>query len=190
MTRDFFSLLVFLVLAFAAAAAGGAVTATSVHGWYQGLAKPAFNPPDWLFAPVWSVLYVMIALAGWRLWRRRTAARALAALRWWAVQLAFNLGWSFVFFGARLPGAALADIALLLGAIGGTIGLAARVDRAAAWLLAPYLAWVSFAAVLNAAIWYLNLNMAGKTTDTSSKARLLGKPARHCAECGAKLSLR
>ncbi|MGA8006192.1 MAG: TspO/MBR family protein [Burkholderiales bacterium] len=156
MKRDLLSLLAFLALCFAFAAAGGAVTATSVHGWYQALAKPPFNPPDWLFAPVWSVLYLMIALAGWRLWRRRAMAGSPAALRWWGLQLGFNLSWSFVFFGARLPGAALADIVLLVGAIAVTILLAARVDRAAAWLLAPYAAWVAFAAVLNAAIWYLN----------------------------------
>jgi tryptophan-rich sensory protein len=156
MTRDLASLLVFLALAFAVAAAGGAVTATSVHGWYQALAKPAFSPPDWLFAPVWSVLYALIALAGWRLWRRRAAPPGRAALRWWGLQLGFNLSWSFVFFGARLPGAALADIVLLIGAIGVTILLASRIDRAAAWLLAPYAAWTAFAAVLNAAIWYLN----------------------------------
>ncbi len=156
MTRDLASLFVFLALAFAVAAAGGAVTATSVHGWYQGLAKPAFNPPEWLFAPVWSALYALIALAGWRLWRRRAAPAGRAALRWWGLQLGFNLSWSFVFFGARLPGAALADIVLLLGAIGVTILLAGRVDRVAAWLLAPYAVWVAFAALLNAAIWYLN----------------------------------
>jgi translocator protein len=156
MARDVLSLLVFLALCFAVAAAGGAVTATSVHTWYQGLAKPPFNPPDWVFAPVWSALYVLIALAGWRLWRRRSAAAGGAALRWWGLQLGFNLSWSFVFFGARLPGAALADIVLLFGAIAVTILLAARADRAAAWLLAPYAAWVAFAAVLNASIWYLN----------------------------------
>jgi translocator protein len=156
MARDLASLLVFLVLAFAVAAAGGAVTAGSVQGWYQGLAKPVFNPPDWLFAPVWSVLYLMIALAGWRLWRRRAVPAGRAALRWWALQLGFNLAWSFVFFGARLPGAALADIVLLLGAIGVTILLARPVDRFAAWLLAPYAAWAAFAALLNASIWYLN----------------------------------
>ena len=156
MKRDLFSLPAFLALCFAVAAAGGAVTATSVHGWYQALAKPPFNPPDWLFAPVWSVLYVLIALAGWRLWRRRAMVGGHAALRWWGLQLGFNLSWSFVFFGARLPGAALADIVLLIGAIGITILLAERVDRPAAWLLAPYAAWVAFAALLNAAIWYLN----------------------------------
>jgi len=156
MTRDVLSLLAFLALCFAVAAAGGAVTATSVHGWYQALAKPAFNPPDWLFAPVWSVLYALIALAGWRLWRRRELPDARAALQLYAVQLALNLCWSLLFFGARLPGAALAEIVTLLAAIGATMALAARVERAAAWLLAPYAAWTAFAAVLNAAIWYLN----------------------------------
>jgi benzodiazapine receptor len=156
MARDALSLLVFFALCFAVAAAGGVATASSVHGWYPELAKPPFNPPDWLFAPVWSVLYALIALAGWRLWRRRAAPAGRAALRWWGLQLGFNLSWSFVFFGARLPGAALVDIVLLLGAIGVTILLAARADRAAAWLLAPYAAWTAFAAALNAAIWYLN----------------------------------
>jgi len=156
MTRDLISLLAFLALCFAVAAAGGAVTATSVHGWYQGLAKPAFNPPDWLFAPVWGVLYALIALAGWRLWRRRELPNARAALQLYAVQLALNLCWSMLFFGARLPGAALAEILTLLAAIGATMRLAARVERAAAWLLAPYAAWVAYAAVLNAAIWRLN----------------------------------
>jgi tryptophan-rich sensory protein len=156
MARDVLSLLVFLALCFAVAAAGGVATASSVHGWYQALAKPPFNPPDWLFAPVWSVLYALIALAGWRLWRRRAAPAGRAALRWWGLQLGFNLSWSFVFFGARLPGAALVDIVLLLGAIGVAVLLAARADRTAAWLLAPYAAWTAFAAALNAAIWYLN----------------------------------
>ena len=105
---------------------------------------------------MWSALYALIALAGWRLWRRRRAAGARAALLLWAVQLALNLGWSLVFFGARRPGAALAEIVVLLIAIGATMRLAVRVDRAAAWLLAPYAAWVAFAAVLNAAIWRLN----------------------------------
>jgi benzodiazapine receptor len=156
MTRDALSLLAFLALCFAVAAAGGAVTATSVHGWYQGLAKPVFNPPDWLFAPVWSVLYALIAFAGWRVWRRRESPDARAALQLYAVQLALNLCWSMLFFGARLPGAALAEIVTLLAAIGATMALAARVERAAAWLLAPYAAWVAYAAVLNAAIWILN----------------------------------
>ena len=157
--REALGLAGFLALCFAVAGAGGAVTATSVGGWYQGLEKPAFNPPDGVFAPVWSVLYAMIALAGWRVWRRRGWTRNGApepALVAWALQLGLNLCWSFVFFGARLIGAALVEIVLLLVAIAVTTGLFARIDRIAAWLMAPYAAWVAFAALLNAALWRLN----------------------------------
>lgn len=154
--RDAAALLGFVVLCFAVAAAGGAVTATSVGTWYAGLAKPAFNPPDWVFGPVWTVLYVMMAVAAWRVWRRRAAPGARPALGAWAVQLALNLSWSFVFFGARMPGAALAEIAALLAAIVATLVLFRRIERLAGALLVPYVAWVAFAAVLNAAIWALN----------------------------------
>ncbi|MDX1375558.1 MAG: TspO/MBR family protein [Burkholderiales bacterium] len=157
--REALGLAGFLALCFAVAGAGGAVTATSVGGWYQGLEKPAFNPPDGVFAPVWSVLYAMIALAGWRVWRRCGWTRNGApepALVAWALQLGLNLCWSFVFFGARLIGAALVEIVLLLVAIAVTTGLFARIDRIAAWLMAPYAAWVAFAALLNAALWRLN----------------------------------
>lgn len=156
MRRDLPSLLVFLASCFAVAALGGAATASSVGTWYQALAKPAFNPPDWVFAPVWSLLYLTIALAGWRVWRRRARAGARAALAVYALQLALNLGWSLVFFGARQIGAALVEIALLLAAIAATQVLFYRVDRPAAWLLAPYAGWVAFAALLNAALWHLN----------------------------------
>ncbi len=141
------------------AAVGGAVTATSVGSWYPTLAKPAFNPPDWLFAPVWTTLYLMIAFAGWRVWRLRgwTGPRGLdPAMLAWALQLALNLCWSFVFFGARMIGAALVEIAVLFVAIVATGWSFWRVDRLAAWLLLPYAAWVGFAAVLNAALWRLN----------------------------------
>jgi len=149
----------FVVLCFAVAAAGAAITASSVGGWYQGLSKPAFNPPDWLFGPVWTLLYAMIATAGWRVWRLRgwaTKGVPNAELLAWAVQLGLNLCWSFVFFGARMIGAALVEIVVLLAAIVVTVRLFWRVDRAAAWLLVPYAAWVAFAALLNAALWRLN----------------------------------
>jgi benzodiazapine receptor len=157
--RDALGLAGFLALSFAVAGAGGAITATSVGGWYQTLAKPAFNPPDWVFGPVWTLLYAMIAVAGWRVWRLRgwTANGALnPALLAWAVQLGLNLGWSFVFFGARMIGAALVEIGMLLAAIAVTARLFWRIERAAAWLLAPYAAWVAFATLLNAALWRLN----------------------------------
>jgi len=157
--REALGLAGFLALSFAVAAAGGAITATSVGGWYQGLAKPWFNPPDWIFGPVWTLLYAMIALAGWRVWRLRgwgAQGRIEPALLVWALQLALNLCWSFVFFGARMIGAALIEIVVLLAAIGVTLRLFARIERLAAWLLAPYAAWVAFATLLNAALWRLN----------------------------------
>lgn len=157
--REALGLAGFLALSFAVAAAGGAITATSVGGWYQGLAKPWFNPPDWVFGPVWTLLYAMIALAGWRVWRLRgwgAQGSFEPALLVWAVQLALNLCWSFVFFGARMIGAALVEIVVLLAAIGVTLRLFARIERFAAWLLAPYAAWVAFATLLNAALWRLN----------------------------------
>lgn len=146
----------FLALCFGVAAIGGAVTATSVGTWYAGLAKPSFNPPAWVFGPVWTALYVMIALAGWRVWCRRERPGAPFALGAWGLQLALNLGWSLLFFGARLVGVALAEIVLLLVAIVLTAALFGRIDRVAGWLLVPYAAWVGFAAVLTAAIWRLN----------------------------------
>jgi benzodiazapine receptor len=157
--RDALGLAAFLALSFAVAGAGGAITATSVGDWYPTLAKPAFNPPDWLFGPVWTLLYAMIAVAGWRVWRLRgwtTNGTLNAELLAWALQLGLNLCWSFVFFGARMIGAALVEIVVLLAAIAATMHLFGRVDRLAAWLLAPYAAWVAFATLLNAALWRLN----------------------------------
>jgi benzodiazapine receptor len=154
--RSLAALAGFVVLCFIVAAVGGAVTATSVGTWYAGLAKPSFNPPDWVFGPVWTVLYVMIAVAGWRVWRRRGEGGARLALGAWGLQLALNLVWSLVFFGARMIGAALAEIVVLLAAILVTAMLFWRIDRVAGALFTPYAAWVGFATVLNAALWRLN----------------------------------
>lgn len=155
-TRDTFALLGFVALCLAVAAIGGAVTATSVGTWYAGLAKPSFNPPNWLFGPVWTALYLMMAFAAWRVWRAKGIAGARAALAAWALQLALNLAWSFLFFGGRMIGAALAEIVLLLLTILATALLFWRIDRLAGVLLAPYAAWVGFATLLNAALWRLN----------------------------------
>ena len=154
--RDFVTLFGFIALCLAVAAIGGAVTASSVGTWYAGLTKPAFNPPDWIFGPVWTALYLMTAVAAWRVWRTQGPAGARAALGAWAVQLALNLGWSFLFFGARMIGAALIEIVLLLAAILATLVCFWRIDRLAGVLLVPYAAWVGFATLLNAALWRLN----------------------------------
>lgn len=149
-------LALFLALSLLVSVLGGLITATTVGGWYQGLAKPSFNPPDWLFAPVWTTLFVLMAVAAWRVWRQPPSTDRQWGLRLYGLQLALNLLWSFLFFGLMAPAAALVEIVWLLGLIAGTAWLFARADRAAGLLLAPYLAWVAFAALLNASIVGLN----------------------------------
>jgi translocator protein len=121
--------------------------------WYAALAKPAFNPPNWIFAPVWSLLYVFIAVAGWRVWRAGPSSMAMKV--WW-VQLALNFLWSPAFFAAHQVAAALVIVLSMLTAIVTFIVMAWKVDRVAAMLFIPYAAWVSFASTLNGAILVLN----------------------------------
>jgi benzodiazapine receptor len=154
--RPLIALVVFLGLTLAVSLVGGAVTATSVGTWYQDLAKPVFNPPDWLFAPVWSTLFLLMAVAGWRVWRLggvKVRSKELAAF---AFQLALNLGWSVVFFGFRAPAWAFMEIVALFAAIVWTTWVFWRCDRWAGVLMLPYAVWVAFALVLNGAIWHLN----------------------------------
>lgn len=151
---DLLGLCAFVTLCLAISAIGAWVTVESVGTWYRTLQKPFFNPPDWVFAPVWTLLYLMIALAGWRVWRIRGLAGAAIAA--YAAQLALNLTWSFLFFGGRMIGIALAEIVLLLAVITVNAVLFWRTDRLAGWLLAPYAAWVAFACLLNFAFWRLN----------------------------------
>lgn len=124
--------------------------------WYAGLAKPAWNPPNWLFGPVWTVLYILMAVAAWLVWRRQGLAGAALPLLVFVVQLVLNAMWSWLFFGLQRPGVALAEILVLWVAILVTILLFFRVRSVAGILLIPYLLWVSFAAVLNFTIWRLN----------------------------------
>jgi len=155
-TRDTLGFAAFLALCLAASAVGGAATASSVGTWYQSLAKPWFNPPNWIFAPVWTALYFMMAIAAWRLWRRDGLAGARAAMTLFALQLVLNMVWSIVFFGLRSVGAALVEIVVLLLAILATTLVFWQRDRVAGMLFIPYAGWVAFAAVLNAALWQLN----------------------------------
>jgi translocator protein len=154
--RDTIGFIGFLALCLLVSAIGGAATATSVGSWYRTLAKPPFNPPDWVFAPVWTVLFFMMAVAGWRIWRRDGLRRTRLPLTLYALQLALNLAWSIAFFGMRSIGGALVDIVALLLTILATTAVFWRRDRVAGMLFVPYAAWVAFAAVLNAAIWRLN----------------------------------
>ena len=142
------------VLLVAAIASLGAIAPPGA--WYAGLAKPPFNPPNGVFGPAWTTLYLMIAVATWRLWRAPASPARTRALRLNGVQLVLNALWTPIFFGLQRPGLALAEIVLMWLAILATILAAWRVDRIASGLLWPYLAWVSFATTLNASIWWLN----------------------------------
>ena len=133
---------------------GIAIGAINLPGeWYAALHKPPFNPPNWIFAPVWSVIYVLIAVAGWRTWERERYGVAMAL---WGAQMFLNFIWSPVFFSAHRIDLALAVIVALLISIAGFIAVCWRTDRAASLLFLPYAAWVSFATLLNASIWLLN----------------------------------
>ena len=148
----------FIILCLAVAAIAGWATSQSVATWYLTLNRPSWTPPNWLFAPVWTTLYIMMAVAAWRIWRSGGgfSGNARSALVMFFVQLALNFTWSFAFFGARSPILGLAVIILLWLAIAATISAFRPIDRLAAWLLAPYLVWVSYATALNFAIWTLN----------------------------------
>lgn len=154
--RDLAALAGFVLLCFAVAGLGGLATSAGVETWYPTLVKPSFNPPDWIFGPVWTLLYLMMAVAAWRVWRGPHSRRRSVALAAFGLQLALNLGWSVLFFGLQWPGAALIEIVLLLSAIAGTACLFWRQDRLAGLLFVPYLLWVAFATLLNASIWLLN----------------------------------
>lgn len=144
------------LIAFVALALGGGTAiglATGPDAWFAALAKPSFNPPNWVFAPVWSTLYVMIGVAGWLAW---THGRSSPAMKLWWLQLVLNFCWSPVFFLLHRTGLALAIILLLLGAIWAFVAVTARRLPAAALLFVPYGLWVLFATALNAAIYLLN----------------------------------
>jgi len=149
--RPFLSLLPFLALVALAASFGAFF---QPGPWYEALRKPPLNPPNWVFGPVWTLLYVAIAVAAWRVWQAQPGPSA--ALGLWATQLALNAAWSYLFFGLERPGLALFDIAALLALLVFTTVSFRAVDPAAGWLFVPYVAWVSFAAYLNAGLWWLN----------------------------------
>ncbi len=128
--------------------------------WYASLAKPSWNPPNAVFGPVWSVLYVLMGVSAWLVWRRAGFTDAGAALGLFVVQLVLNALWSYLFFGLHRPDIAFFEIAVLWGAILAVVLLFWRVDRVAGILMLPYLAWVGFASCLNLALWRLNLRPA------------------------------
>jgi tryptophan-rich sensory protein len=145
-----------VALCLSAAGVGGLITSMTVGNWYQALAKPVWTPPDWVFGPVWTLLYLLMALAAWLVWRRAGWPAARIPLAWFALQLALNISWSALFFGLRSPGLAALEIIGLWLAIAATVIAFWGRSTAAALLLLPYLFWTLFALALNFRIWQLN----------------------------------
>ncbi len=136
----------------------GYFTSSGVEGWYATANKPWFNPPNWIFAPVWTVLYVMMGIALYLVWRTETISSSVkqTAIFLFVLQLTLNFFWSLIFFKLQQPGWAFAEIIVMWLAILFTILWFGKISSTAAWILVPYICWVSFASVLNYAIWKLN----------------------------------
>lgn len=154
--RELPALVLCLALCFAAAALGGSFTASGLNEWYDSLKKPFFNPPSWVFGPVWTMLYAMMAASLWLVWKQRSSQQVTYAIALFLVHLLLNVAWSAIFFGMGKPGWAFVEILFLWASIVALIIVFKPIDRPASLLLWPYLAWVSFATVLNGSLWYLN----------------------------------
>ena len=150
------TLVFWIVLCFLAAGIGARWTTPEITGWYKTLVRPPIAPPNWVFGPVWTTLYLLMALAAWLVSQSAPSSSRSLALILFLLQLALNLAWSWLFFHRHAIGGALVEILLLWAAIAATTLLFSRITPTSAWLMVPYLAWVSFACVLNAAFWRLN----------------------------------
>lgn len=146
------SMAIFLALVVLAAAIGGSFEAGE---WYYSLYKPAWTPPSWLFGPVWAALYLMIAMAAWKVWLTGHYAR-IGALLWWAIQLLMNTAWSWLFFGLQRPGWAWLELSLLIVVVLLCIRAFRPLSKPASYLMVPYLVWLIFAWLLNLVIWTMN----------------------------------
>jgi tryptophan-rich sensory protein len=152
--RQTLALIGWLALCFAAS---GTAVFVSIGGWYSSLNKPSWNPPPWIFGPVWSLLYIMMAVAAWLVWREGGWKRHGRTLGLFFLQWLLNALWTPIFFGMHRSGLAFAEIIMLWIVLAATLRLFWRVSKLAGVLLVPYLVWVSFAAALNFAIWRLNI---------------------------------
>lgn len=154
---DALKLVVSILLCQMAGVIGGFFTASSVNTWYATLTKPSFNPPNWLFSPVWITLYVLMGVALFLVWRKGLQAEGVKiAIYLFGVQLTLNILWSILFFGLKMPLVAFIEIVILWDFILITLLKLRKISRLAGYLFVPYLLWVSFAAVLNFFLWYLN----------------------------------
>ena len=152
-----FGILVFVLVCELAGFVGSVFTRPSIPGWYAGLVKPSFNPPNWIFAPVWTTLYVLMGLSAFLVYEKGLKKNEVKkALGVFAVQLVLNALWSIVFFGAHMILGAAVLIVVLWALIAASIWLFSRISKAAAYLLVPYILWVSFATVLNISLYVLN----------------------------------
>lgn len=152
-----FKLIISIVVSELAGIIGSVFTIPSVGNWYAGLVKPSLNPPAWVFGPVWTTLFALMGIAAFIIWKKGLDRKEVKiALGIFIGQLVLNTLWSIIFFGLHSPGGALIEIIFLWLAILATIILFAKISKAAAWLLAPYILWVSFAAYLNYMLWILN----------------------------------
>ena len=154
-THSALALIIFLAICLGAGGLGSFFTANSVREWYPRLRRPPGTPPSWVFGPVWTTLYVLMALSAWLVWREYHLG-ARAALLIFFAQLALNVAWSGIFFGSRLPGVAMAEIVILWLAIAFNVFVFYMLFPLAAALLVPYWLWVTFAAYLNFGFWRLN----------------------------------
>jgi len=154
--ESWLSLIPFVVVCFLAAAIGALATNSSVKTWYPQLRRPEWTPPNWLFGPVWTTLYLMMALSAWLAWRGSNSGVPRFALILFGIQLVLNALWSVIFFGLRKIGPAFAEVLLLWMMLIATAVSFLPLSLLAAWLLIPYIAWVGFASYLNYRIWQMN----------------------------------
>jgi translocator protein len=154
--RQVIGLVVSVALCLGCAGIGSLLTLPSISTWYTTIRKPTWNPPNWLFGPVWTLLYLSMAVAAWLVWRQSETHSVGFALTLFAIQLALNLAWSAIFFHYHQIGAAVVDVVVLWIFILATTLAFSKIALAASWLMVPYLAWVTFASILNATVWRLN----------------------------------
>lgn len=152
----FFPLIISILIANAAGFIGAIFTSNSVDTWYRTIERPPLSPPNWVFGPVWTILFVLMGIAAYIVWKKSSGKNRRIALGVYGFQLVLNTLWSIIFFGLQSPQWAFVEIIVLWLSIALTIALFARISKIAAWLLVPYILWVSFASYLNYSIWMLN----------------------------------
>lgn len=151
-----FKLIISILLTVGLGSLGGIFTVNEIPNWYAGLQKPDFNPPNWLFGPVWTLLYTLMGISVYLIWKQPISSKRNKALVIFTIQFVLNFFWSIIFFKEHALGWALVEIIAMWIFILLTILNFGKLSSLAAWLLVPYISWVSFASILNGAIWYLN----------------------------------